>query len=86
MTLECKCIRVHGGKWLLNIILHADDTKLLHIVSDLQKLVKVLDRMCKIQMQKTNVNLSKVMMCERSKSEAINFDCPNRVKVEWPRM
>ncbi len=51
-------------------------------MSDLQKLVSVFDSVCKRRKLKVNVNKSKVMVCERSRSEVVDFVCPYRVGIE----
>ncbi len=73
-----------GRKWVLNSILFADDTVLLiaEYESDLQNLVSVFDSVCKRRKLKVNVNKSKVMVCEQSRSEAVDFVCPYRVGIE----
>ncbi len=43
-----------------------------------QNLVSVFDSVCKRRELKVNVNKSKVMVCEQSRSE-IDFVCPYRV-------
>ncbi len=53
----------------------------LQKMSDLQKLVSVFDSVCKRKL-KVNVNKSKMMVCERSKSEVVDFVCPYRVGIE----
>ncbi len=67
-----------GGKWVLNSILFADDTVLLiaENESDLQNLVSVFDSVCKRRKLKVNVNKSKVMVCEWSRREVVDFVCP----------
>ena len=76
----------NGEEWLLNAILFADDTALIaESESDLQKLVKIFDNVCKRRKLKVNVDKSKVMVFERSKSEVIDFKCPYRVRVECPK-
>ncbi len=75
-----------GRTWVLNSILFADDTVLIaENESDLQKLVIVFDSVCKRRKLKVNVNKSKVMVCERSRSEVVDFVCPNRVGIECKR-
>ncbi len=72
-----------GRKWELNSILFADDTVLIaEKENDLQKLVSVFDIVCKRRKSKVNVNKSKVMVCERSRSEVLDFVCPYRVGIE----
>ncbi len=72
-----------GRKWVLNSILFADDTVLIaENESDLQNLVSVFNCVCKRRKLKVNVNKSKVMVCERSRSEAVDFVCPYRVGTE----
>ncbi len=46
------------------------------IESDLQNLVSFFDSVGKRRKLKVNVNTSKVMVCERSRSEAVDFACP----------
>ncbi len=66
-----------GREWVLNSILFADDTVLIaESESDLQNLVSVFDNVCKRRKLKVNVNKSKVMVCERSRSEVVDFVCP----------
>ncbi len=68
---------------MLNSILFADDTVLIaENESDLQKLVIVFDSVCKRRELKVNVNKSKVMVCEWSRSEVVDFVCPYRVGTE----
>ncbi len=68
---------------MLNSIQFADDTVLIaENESDLQKLVAVFDSVCKRRKLKVNVNESKVMVCERSRSEVVDFVCPYRVEIE----
>ncbi len=68
-------------KWVLNSILFADDTMLIaENENDLQKLVSVFDSVCKRRKYKVNVNNSKVLVCERSRSEVVDFVCPYRVR------
>ncbi len=50
--------------------------------SDLQILVSVFDSVWKRRKLKVNVNKSKVMVCERSSSEIVDFVCPYRVGIE----
>ncbi len=50
--------------------------------SDLQNLVAVFYSVCKRRKLKVNVNKSKVMVCERSRSEVVDFVCPYRVGIE----
>ncbi len=50
--------------------------------SDLQKVVSVFYSVCKRRKLKVNVNKSKVMVCERSRSEAVDFVCPYRVGIK----
>ncbi len=50
--------------------------------SDLQNLVNVFGSVCKRRKLKLNVNKSKVMVCEWSSSEAVDFVCPYRVGTE----
>ncbi len=70
-------------KWVLNSILFADDTVLIaENESDLQKLVTVFDSVCKRRKLTVNVNKRKVMVCERSRSEVVEFVCPYRVEIE----
>ncbi len=71
-----------GKKWVLNLILFADDTVIIaENGSDLQNLVSVFDSVCKRRKLKINVNKSKVMVCERSRSE-VDCVCPYRVGIE----
>ncbi len=66
-----------GRKWVLNSVLFADDT--LFIAENenyLQILVSVFDRVCERRKLKVNVNKSKVMVCEQSGSEVVDFVCP----------
>ncbi len=49
--------------------------------SDLQMLVSVFDRVCKRRKLKVNVNKSKVV-CERIRSEVVDFVSPYRVEIE----
>ncbi len=66
-----------GRKWVLNSILFADDTVLIaENESDIQNLVSVFNSACKRRKLKVNVNESKVMVCERSRSEVVDFVCP----------
>ncbi len=51
-------------------------------MSDLQKLVRVFGSVCKRRKLKVNLNKSKVMVCERSRSEVVDFICPNRVGIK----
>ncbi len=44
--------------------------------SDLQNLVSVFDSVCKRRKLKVNVNKSKMMVHEQSRSEAVDFVCP----------
>ncbi len=44
--------------------------------------VSVIDSVCKRRKLKVNVNKSKVMVCERSRSEVVDFVCPYRVGIE----
>ncbi len=68
---------------MLNSILFADDTVLIaESKSDLQNLTNVFDGECKRRKLKVNVNKSKVMVCERSRSEVVDFVCPYRVGTE----
>ncbi len=53
--------------------------------SDLQNLVSVFNRVCKRRKLKVNVNKSKVMVCERSRSE-VDFLCPYRVGIECEKV
>ena len=77
---------VNGGNWVLNTILFADDTALIaENERDLQKLVNMFDSVCKRRRLKVNVNKSKVMVFERSKSEVVDFACPYRIRVECPK-
>ncbi len=63
--------------------MYADDTVLIaENYGNLQKLVSVFDSVCKSRKLKVNVNKSKVMVCERSRSEVVNFVCPYRVGIE----
>ncbi len=72
-----------GRKWVLNSILFADDTVFIaENESDLQNLVSVFDSVCKRRKLKVNVNKSTVMVCERSRSEVVDFVCPYRVGTE----
>ncbi len=48
---------------------------------DLQNLVVFLI-VCKRRELKVNVNKSKGMVCERSRSEVVDFVCPYRVRIE----
>ncbi len=74
---------VEGRKWLLNSILFADDTVLIaENESDLQNLVSVFDSACKKRKLKANVNKSKVLVCEWSRSKVVDFGCPYRVGIE----
>ncbi len=76
-------MNTEGRKWVQNSILFADGTVLIaENVNDLQKLVSVLDSVCKRRNLKVNVNKSKVMVCERSRSEVVDFVCPYRVGFE----
>ncbi len=62
---------------MLNSILFADDTVLIaENESDLQNLFSVFNSVCKRRKLKVSVNKSKVMVCERSRSEAVDFACP----------
>ncbi len=47
--------------------------------SDLQNLVSAFDTVCKRRKMEVNVNKSKVMVCEQSRSEVVDFVCPYRV-------
>ena len=77
---------VNDDKWMLNTILFADDTVLIaENEKDLQKLVNVFDSVCKRRKLKVNVNKSKVIVFERSRSEVVDFECPYRVRVECPK-
>ncbi len=59
-----------GRKWVLNSILFSDDTVLIaENESDFQNLVSIFDNVCKRRKLKVNVNKSKVVICERSRSE-----------------
>ncbi len=61
-------------KWVLNSTLFADDTVLIaESESDLQNVVNVFHSVCKRRQLKVNVNKSKVMVCERSRSEVVDF-------------
>ncbi len=72
-----------GRKWVLNSILFADDTVLIaENESDLQKLVSVFDSVCKRRKLKVNDNTRKVMVCELSRSEVVDFVCSFRVGIE----
>ncbi len=69
----------------VNSILFADDTVLIAgNESDLQNLVIVFDGVCKRRKLKVNVNVneSKMMVCEQSRSEVVDFVCPYRVEIE----
>ncbi len=71
-----------GRKWVLNSILFADDTVLIaENESDLQNLVSLFDSVCKRRKLKVNVNKSKVMLCEQSRNEVVDFACPYRVGI-----
>ncbi len=75
-----------GRKWVLNSVLFADGTVLIaENESDLQNLVSVFDSVCKRRKLKVNVSKSKVMVCERSRSEVVAFVCPYRVGIECER-
>ncbi len=72
-----------GRKWVLNSILFAEDTVLIaERESDLKIFVSVFDSVCKRRKLKVNVNKSKVMVCERSRSEVVDFVCPYRGGIE----
>ncbi len=72
-----------GRKWVLNSILFADDIMLIaENESDLQNLVSVFDSVWKRRKLKVNVNKSKVKVCERSRSEVVDFVCPYRVGIK----
>ncbi len=45
-------------------------------------MVVVFNSVCKRRKLKVNVNKSKVMVCERRRSEVVNFVCPYRVGIE----
>ncbi len=62
---------------MLNSILLADDTVLIaENESDLKNLVSVFDTVCKRRKLKVNVNKSKVIVCEQSRSEVVDCVCP----------
>ncbi len=68
---------------MLNSILFADDTVFVaDNESDLQNLVNVFDSVCKRRKLKVNVNKSKVMVCERSRREVVDFVCPYIMGIE----
>ncbi len=70
-------------KWVLNSVLFADDTVFIaENESDLQNMVSVFDSVCKRRQLKVNVNKSEVMVCERSRSEVVDFVCPYRLGTE----
>ncbi len=72
-----------GRKWVLNSILFAADTVLIaENKSALQNFVSVFDSVCKRRKLKVNLDKSKVMVCERSRSEVVDFVCPYRVGIE----
>ncbi len=80
-------MRVNDGKWIqLNAVLSDDDTVLIaENESDLQKLVNVFNSVCKRRKLKANINKSKVMVFEKSKSEVVDFACPYRLGVDCPK-
>ncbi len=68
---------------MLTSILFADDTVLIaETKRDLQNLVSVFDSACQRKKLKVNVNKSKVMFCEQSRSEVVVFVCLFRVGKE----
>ncbi len=72
-----------GRKWVLNSILFADDTVLIaENESDLQNWVSVFDSVCKGRQLEVHVNKSKVMICEQSIREVVDFVCPYRVGIK----
>ncbi len=50
--------------------------------SDLQNLVSVFGSVCKRRKLTVNVSKCKVMVCERSRSEVVDFVCSYRVGIE----
>ncbi len=50
--------------------------------SDFKNLVSVFDSACKRRKVKVNVNKSKVMVCEWSRNEVVDFVCPYGVGIE----
>ncbi len=50
--------------------------------SDLQNSVSVFNSVCKRRKLKVNVNKSKVMVCEWSRSDVVEFVCLYRVGIE----
>ncbi len=54
-------------------------------MSDLHQLFNVSDSVCKRQMLKVNINKSKIMVFQRSKSKVVDFACPYRVRAECPK-
>ncbi len=71
-----------GRKWVLNSILFTDTVLIAENESDLQNLLSVFNGVYKRRELKVNVNKSKVMVCERSRSEVVDFVCPYRVGIE----
>ncbi len=60
----------------------ADTLLIAKYESDLQNLVSVFDCVCKRRKLKVNVTKSKVMVCERCRSEVVDFVCPYRMGIE----
>ncbi len=50
--------------------------------SDLQNLVSVFDSVCKRRKLKVNVNKSKVMVCEQSRTKVVDYVCLYREGIE----
>ncbi len=48
-------------------------------------MVTVFDSVCKRRKLKVNANKKKVMVCEQSRSEVVDFVCPYRVGIEWEK-
>ncbi len=70
----------------VNSILFADDTVLTaENKNDLQNLVSVFYSVCKRRNLTVNIYKSKVMVCERSRSEVVVFVCPYRAGIECER-
>ncbi len=71
---------------MLNSILFADDTVFIaENESDLQNLVGVFNSVCKRRQLKVNVNKSKVMVCEQSRTDVVDFVCPYRLGTEFEK-
>ncbi len=51
-------------------------------MKETQNLVSVFDSVCRRRMLKVNINKSKVMVCEQSSNEVVDFVCPYRLGVK----